>query len=373
MLKLRSLHAIAGMIAFGLFTPPVRAQLVRQCTSGSPVAPSGAPQSVVDALQRVTWRSSLADYTAIIAKDGALAAFDSLDARSRALLLLSGDGGGRYAADTANLHARMAALRTVLIQALAVRDTSRVSYFGDLRPITTLNPNEVLFVLQGAARTRLTFDPAAPMPAIALCASSMSAWMLLDFVTAPLLSASAADFATALHRWDLFVQRGYSMTLWERLGASCRLGFAGWIVSPTTMASGRCGEKLQRLGPPTAQTIFMHPSAGIMPVRDSSGSFRSITLVEVYGFVFHRYTATSIQSFGLGGVIAYADQGPVRYGVVLHTPPGAITLVDARGPNAKAHRVIVSADVLGWMTSMRDKARSVEAVALGIVASQKLP
>ena len=75
------------------------------------------------------WRASLGDYTSVIARSGPVAAFDTLQSRAFAVIRLAGDANGRYATDSANLHARLTTVRASLADAAAHDDWTRLSRY----------------------------------------------------------------------------------------------------------------------------------------------------------------------------------------------------------------------------------------------------
>ena len=377
MLTRRAQWRFAPVFAALLVAAPVRTaraqtdSLVAQCVNGAPAIPAAyAAPALHDALARLAWRTAYRDYTGLMASDGALAAYDTLLGRARALLALVGDGGGRYAPDSAAMLAQLRRVRGGL--AAAARPPAIVAEslpsFAALQPVSDpLVPGQVSF-----GPHTLVFSDSAPLPAIALCAASLSAYDLMDYLQAPALEAAAGEYAQASARWDLYVHDGYSMTLLERLGNSCRLGPLNWIVATTR--APHCADKgLPSLAPPTMRTIFVHPSGGLIPVLDSAGAFRSATVVEWYGIVFHQYSGKSMRSYGVSVASEFPDRGRHRIGVLIHTPLGRVGYFEARGGvEGRRGQFTLTADILGWVPGVKAATRTVEtstlAARLGAIA-----
>ena len=334
-----------------------------QCVNGAPRVPAAlATRSVNDALRRLAWRSAHRDYADVLASDGALAAYDTLIGRARALLALTGDGAGRYAPDSAAVLSQLRRVRAGLAAAAPAPGLVPDSLpdHAALRPVPDpAAPGTVWF---GAHA--LAFPDSAPLSAIALCTASLSAYDLLDLLQAPALDSAAVEYARASARWDLYVREGYSMTLVERLGNSCRLGPLVWIVATTR--APRCAESgLPALGPPGARTVFAHPSVGLSPVLDSTGAFRSAAVIEWYGLIVHQYSGKSLRSYGVSVASAFPDRGRHRIGVLVHTPLGTAGWFEARGgAEGRRGRFTFTADLLGWAPGLRAAARAVPVNAL---------
>ncbi len=369
MLTRRAQWRFAPVLAALLLAAPlrtVRAQvdsLVGRCVNGAPSIPAAyATRALNDALARLSWRTAYRDYTDLMASDGALAAYDTLLGRARALLALTGDGHGRYAPDSAAMLAQLRRVRAGL--AAAARPPAlvpeSVPSYAALQPVPDpLTPGQVIF---GAHV--LVFTDSAPLPAIALCSASLSAYALMDYLQKPALDAAAREYAQDAARWDLYVHDGYSMTLLERLGNSCRLGPLNWLVA-TTRAPHCADTGLPSLGPPTMRTVFVHPSGGLMPVLDSTGAFRTATVVEWYGLVFHQYSGNSMRSYGISVASEFPDRGRHRIGVLVHTPLGKVGYFEARGGvEGRRGQFTFTADILGWVPGVKAAARSVETSAL---------
>jgi hypothetical protein len=154
------------------------------------------------------------------------------------------------------------------------------------------------------------------------------------------------------------------MTLIERLGGSCRLGPLNYIVATATVNRCRSGASAP-LGPPTRRTIFVHPSAGVAPILRDSSSFRPVSVFEWYGLLVHRYRGERLDTWGVSVATAFPDQGPRRIGAMVHTPITKIGVFEARGGNDDWRgRVVLTADVIGWVPGIRSSARSVARATL---------
>src|SRR5262249_9938887 len=175
------------------------------------------------------------DYAWISRSAGPVGALASIAKRGDALLAVSGNLSAVAAAKEAR-DSRLTVLRGEL-SALTVGQLAAgtTPSFSALSVTPRLAPNEVDYVKdQGGNRPVLVFDPANPLPAIALCAVAKTTTSLLNAIARPQFQAVAAEYATAVKHWDTYVKGGYSMTLIERLGNSCRLGILDWIVATTT-------------------------------------------------------------------------------------------------------------------------------------------
>jgi hypothetical protein len=334
-----------------------------QCANGAPAIPAALSTAArANALRRLAWRSAHGNYTALIASEGALAAYDTLLARARQLIALTGDGGGRYAPDSAAMLARLRRVRAGLALAAPPPSVAPDSLppFAALAPVP--DPFDTATVTFGLHA--LVFADSTPLPPIALCAASQSAHSLLDYLQSPALRAAATAFAQASARWNVYVRDGYSMTLLERLGNSCRLGPVTWLVA-TTRAPHCADRALPSLGPPIMRTVFVHPSGGLVPVLDSTGAFRTATVMEWYGLIVHQYSGTSLRSYGVSVASEFPDRGRHRIGLLVHTPLGAVGYFEARGGlEGRRGRFTFTADLMGWVPGMKAAARGVQTSAL---------
>lgn len=361
------LSVAAGLLA--LTTVAAFAQPVRECTLADPKVPAGAAGAgdVAPRLEAVAWRHSYDEYLRILSNAGPVAVLDEIRDRGDALLGSVGPLTAEQAAIRSTLSNRLTTIRAALERAPGPTPitVAQVPDIGDLRPIAAPVAGEVLFVRAGTgARMRLRFENAAPLPAIALCAIAHSAYLYLDYLQLDTLQAIANQYAEQSRRWDLYIERGYSMTLIERLGGSCRLGPLNYIVATATVSRCRSGS-LPPLGPPTRRTIFVHPSAGIAPILTDSSSFRPLSVFEWYGILFHRYRGERLDSWGVSVASAFPDHGPHRIGLMLHTPITKVGVFEARGGTDDWRgRVVLTADVMGWVPGFRSSARTVASPAL---------
>ena len=368
------MHRITTRIAIvfaslGLATAPVAAQPVRECTNANPTVPAGVSDAgnISSLINELAWRTSHDEYVRILTTDGPVAVLDEIRARGEDLLNAIGPLTGEHASLHSALDARLATIRADLER--SPRPTpitvARVPDIGDLRPVAAPVAGQVLFVRNAAgARTRLAFSNVEPLPPIALCAIAHSAYLYLDYLQLDELERIAEQYAEQSRRWDLYIERGYSMTLIERLGGSCRLGPLNYIVATATVSRCRSGT-LPPLGPPTRRTIFVHPSAGVAPILRDSSSFRPVSVFEWYGILFHRYRGERLDTWGASIATAFPDLGPRRIGAMVHTPLGKIGVFEARGGTDDWRgRVVLTADVMGWVPGVRGSARDVASPAL---------
>ncbi len=367
-MNLRLTVATAAM-AVTFSAAPTAAQPVRECTNANPTVPAGVSNAgdVSSLLQELAWRASHEDYIRTLATDGPIAVLDEIRARGEDVLDAIGPLNDEHRLLYTALDTRLTFIRGELER--SPRPTpitvARVPDIGDLRPVAAPVAGQVLFVRNPAgARTRLSFSTTEPLPPIALCAIAHSAYLFLDYLQLDQLERIAAQYAEQSRRWDLYVERGYSMTLIERLGGSCRLGPLNYVVATATVSRCRSGT-LPPLGPPTRRTIFVHPSAGVAPILRDSSSFRPVSVFEWYGILFHRYRGERLDTWGASIATAFPDLGPRRIGAMVHTPLGKIGVFEARGgTNDWRGRVVVTADVMGWVPGVRGSARDVASPAL---------
>ena len=360
---------LGAFIAMAIAAAPVTAQPVRECVNADPRLPEGTrgATQVAERLQAVAWRSNYEAYLRLLSTDGPVAVLDEILERGDALIETIGPLAGEHALLHSALSTRLATIRAELDR--SPRPTpitlARIPDVGDLRPVAAPVAGQVLFVrgLNGT-RTRLTFSSVEPLPPIALCAIAQSAYLYLDYLQLDELERIAEQYAEQSRRWDLYIERGYSMTLIERLGGSCRLGPLNYVVATATVERCRTGA-LPPLGPPSRRTIFVHPSAGVAPILRDSSSFRAVSVFEWYGILFHRYRGDRLDTWGASVATAFPDQGPRRIGAMLHTPIGKVGVFEARGGTSDWRgRVVLTADIIGWVPGVRRSARDVAGPAL---------
>jgi len=373
MLTVRRIAAIAA--ASCVRVAPVAAQNPAQdCVRGAPVVPSAASDSTAARLLgRLSWTTSYADYASITASSGPVAALDSIVRRGDALLAVSGNLSAVAAAKEAR-DSRLTALRGELLGLTFPQPAPGTTpSFSALSVTPRLAANEVDYVKdQAGNRPVLVFDPANPLPAIALCAVAKTTTSLLDALARPQFQAVAAEYATAVKHWDTYVKGGYSMTLIERLGNSCRLGFLDWIVATTT--ASRCrAEPWKTLGPPVVRTIFVHPSAGWAPVFDRTSAGRAASIVEWYGLLATPFVGDRMLPFGVSFSTMYPDAGEPSLGATIHTPLGSYaafrsgsSVFDKRG------RFVLVADATSWIPGNNSATASRVLSLFGAKAEQAL-
>ena len=326
---------------------------VKNCVNGEPTFAAGRA-AAKKALDLLLWKTAHADYVAIQSKLGAVAALDSIAARGTRLMDLTWSGEAAPVApvrDTINV--RIARARGELELAVspdgrflkhgATVTSASVRFGGSRRPG---NVN-----LGGDLNVEIT-DGTTPA-VVALCATAWTAANFLEYMDTPALSRVAKSYATAEKHWQLFVESGYSMTLIERLAASCRLSFVGALLSPVRNCSTDPGRSLE---PPSQQIIFLHPVAALVPLLKKDSVYQQAVIVELYGYLHHSYSDTKLTTLGVSIASSHAEVGPMRVGGVLHTPWGS---VGAFGRKSAGPLYTVSADILGWVPSIRQAARTV--------------
>jgi hypothetical protein len=364
-ISLAMLFAVVSRLGAQAPTP------VAECVNAAPQLPAAVATrfpAALGLLARLSWRTSHAQYTSIAARQGYAAVLDSLAARADTLF-----GAVRVSASTREAFRARARRARADVASWAVTHDAQAQAawdIADLKPALLGElPLTVRVFTDSASGTRvvLNFNGDSVPGAIALCAASITASQYLEYLRADQVRQVAQMYAGLAQRWDLFIRDGYSMTLWERLGHSCRLGPLNYVVA--TFSAPGCGRRNRyALGPPAMQTLFVHPAGGLAPIFDSTGSFRSVVAIEWWGGLYHVYRPNRILTFGASVATALSDGGPMRIGGMLHTPIGAIGYFEARGGVAGHRgRVIVSADVMGWIPRARAALQLVSSARLGRV------
>jgi hypothetical protein len=345
-----------ALLLLGIIVRSAGAQdLVSQCVNGAPSIPTSSPHAA-DASQllaRLAWRDAYADYAKIAADADPVAAFDSIVARGEALLVVVGVPANLDPARQA-LEFRLATLRTAA-SGLSRADLAngRTPSYSALSVSPVTGAKQVDFVKDATGnRTRLDFDVPDPSPAIALCAIARTVTSFFEQVAKPEYQRVANEYSTAVRHWNTYINEGYSMTFVERLGNSCRLGPADWIVAPTV--AGRCGSKpWKHLGPPMFRTVFVHPSGGWIPVFDKNTGGRTAAVVEWYGIVATPFVGDRLLPIGVSFTSVFPDAGTRGNGIVLHVPFGHVAWVKNGITAEKRGRLVVTGDIAGWIPSNR--------------------
>jgi hypothetical protein len=216
------------------------------------------------------------------------------------------------------------------------------------------NPGTVMLGVD----TIFTITEANRAVAVAVCAVAGTTTRLLEYLDQPALRAVARDYAAAQHHWELFVRQGYSMTMWERLAASCRLWVVGWLINPVRRCDTSPGRSLE---PPRQQWIFLHPVGGLMPVFRNDSTYSELAVVEWYGYLRHSYGPSDLTTYGLAFASTMPRTGRPMPGAVLHTPWGSAGVFADRNKRAQ---YTLTADALGWIGSLREQMRRVQRTPL---------
>lgn len=285
-------------------------------------------------------------------------AFDSIAARGSALI--------------AAVHAQHPGVLTEVTEAVQARTlAARAVIAGALRPDSVFLRSGAMADASGPVvgtsqrPGRFTIGPdldvdstAESRPvAMVLCAVAGTTARYLQYLNDSALDTLAKRYADASHHWDLFLGGGYSMTLVERLAASCRLGLLSRVISPVSDCTRGEGRSLE---PPSAQVLFMHPTVGLAPIFRGDTTMREVLVVEGYGYLRHSYGVRSIRTFGLSAAAAFPDVGRVSYGGLLHSPwlTAGVFWRKAASP-----LYVGSANVIGWVPGVRSAMRGLRSAA----------
>jgi hypothetical protein len=90
-----------------------------------------------------------------------------------------------------------------------------------------------------------------------------------------------------------------------------------------------------------------------------------VSVLEWYGLLVHRYRGDRLDTWGVSVATAFPDLGPRRFGAMVHTPLAKVGVFEARGGSDEWRgRVVLTADVMGWVPGIRRSARSVASATL---------
>lgn len=349
------------LLALALIAAPAHAQVSRQvsnCVNGVPAFQASDPTAAQEMLNRLLWRQAHVDYVSLQARYGAVAALDSIAMRGDRLLELARGGTPSTLDPVITLvRSRTATTRGSLKQLIEDGKSLRNGQVVDaasLRLGAAANPGTVMLGVD----TVFTIDESNRAVAVAVCATASTLTRYLEYLNQPELRRVAIDYAAAEAQWTLFVKNGYSMTLWERLAASCRLGFVGRLISPVRDCDRSPGRSL---APPRNQWIFLHPVGGLMPYFRNDSTYSELAVVEFYGYLRHSYTTSEMQTWGVSVASAVPRTGTAMLGGVLHTPWGSAGVFADRNKRAQ---YALTADALGWISKVRDPMRKLQRVPL---------
>jgi len=350
----------AAMVAFATNASGqvVTDSVVVRCVRGDPQFETTDSQAARGELDRLLWRKSYADYVRTQTTRGALAAFDSITARTGRLLTEVG-GPGALQPVANSLQDRFVAARADLAQhltpdGLRLRDREVVQSVPFQIEASTQTPGRVRLGLDAS----FDIDATNRLAVVAICAGANTAQGFLESLMKDEFKRVAAGYARTVKEWDMFVESGYSMTLVERLAASCRLWIIGRIINPLR----NCSKSPDRsLGPPRHQWVFVHPSAGLAPLFKKDSLYQALGIVEWYGYMGHVYGESDVKTIGVTFASSYVDAGKAGYGGVLRTPWGSLGMF---GRKSNGPLYTVSADVLGWIPSVRRGAETLRLTPL---------
>ena len=340
---------IAGalLLAAAASAPVVAQGDQQRCVQGAPAFAASDSPMLHQSLRRLAWASAYSDYVRIQSTESPLAAFDSIASRSAALLKLANVDASSLGAVAASLQQRMLEARREVAEktqkgALAI-DPGETVNSAQFKP-------EAHPMIPGRVTIRglnIEFSDSTRVAAIAVCAAAHTAGRFLEYLMEPGLAAIARRYEASATRWKLFVTKAHSMTLVERLGASCRLAWLSYVISPVA----RCNwSDASSLDPPTHQWLFAHPLSGLAPVGRGDTLYRTAIVAQWYGYLNHRYTTAGMSSWGIAFATLHPQLGQPLIGGVAHTP-----WLGAGVFSRKSERpvYVLSADILGWIPSVR--------------------
>ena len=339
---------------------------VAACTQGNPHFAAGDDSAAAAALDRLLWKTSYSTYINVQRRLGSVAAFDTLKERGAALLArVPGSTDTVNRAARAALLDRIATQRAILATGL---QSNGVPSRNLVQPVMLkMRDGDNDGFANMGQDVPVDFNGGGRLTATAICAVAGTMARYLEYLLEPALDSIATRYHTAVTHWDLFIKEGYSMTLVERLAASCRLGFIGFIINPIRRCTSAASFDLE---PPSDGIVFVHPSAGIAPLLRADSTFRSAALAEIYGYIHHDYSADKIATWGVSLAWAFVESGPSRAGGIIHTPWGTVGFFGRGGERGV---VTVSADVLGWVPGVRSAVSALKDARLNSVLSQLAP
>jgi hypothetical protein len=362
-----TLAAIAAISASTAWGQPT--QVVSQCVNGAPAFASTDPKAARDLLQRLLWRHAHADYTNLLKERGALATFDSIRSRGDSLVAIAvraqrepPPGRDSLPIVRDSLASRLDSARARVARelprpsAMAIRPGAADRGF-DATPLKIFETAVAGRVRLGQ-NVRVDITDENRVVAVAICATAVTASRFLELMLEPRLTEIANEYQRSVDRWRMFIDNGYSMTLWERLAASCRLSFIGHILNPLAKCDRKEGESLD---PPMNQFLFVHPLAGLAPVLKADTLYRNVGIVELYGYMQHVYGDRSMQTYGLSFAASSLPERDGRLGGVLRTPYGIVGAF-YRGKE-RSPLWVVSADVIDWIPALERASQTARAGA----------
>ncbi len=344
----RSLAIAATVLASRAVAAQAPLAPAQACVLGAPVF-DATDTLQTKLLARLQWRSD--EYDSLFRTKGPLAVYDTIRARGNVLFAASvGAVDTVSRLNFAALGRTIDSARAPLLRASFV--SGKLVFTGALKPRASVErPGDVSI----GDNVSLSFAPTRRVASTAICAMASNANRFLASLLDDSLNALANRYAAISRRWDQFTGSTYSLTLVERLAASCHLPVIDWLLSPTS----RCWTRRRtrwteaELEPPTWRTVFVHPTAGLRPVLKADSAFQSAAQIEWYGFLHHSYGPKRVLTFGATAATVHFESGQSRLGGVLHTPIGKIGIF---GRSGQRLLVTVSADVLGWVPGVRKAA-----------------
>ncbi|MDP1891398.1 MAG: hypothetical protein Q8K55_10960 [Gemmatimonadaceae bacterium] len=359
----RSLAPLITVVVLAVAARALPAQDTKaqaECTNYQPAFRASDPPALATALKRAAWPTT--EFDKLLVDSGPAATLRRVRARGLELM-------AHALVDTAGIPSAWVAVDSVLEAAIAGLQQGR----GTTIKETDVPDMSRLRVVQppmgnalSIAGKPLAFQEADRVSSVAICAVASSADALLTFLLKAELDRTAATYAALDERWTLFATSAYSMTLVERLAASCRLSILGYVLSPTSQCWRRHRQKwtLSELEPPRWRTVFAHPIAGLEPILKPDSAYRTSTIAEWYGILRLEYKGDAIRTWGLSVATVHFASDRYAAGGVLHTPVGRVGVFDGRGGRTL---FMLSGDLLRWSPQARTaleglKTRNLDAI-----------
>jgi len=216
-----------------------------------------------------------------------------------------------------------------------------------LRPLASLE--EAQTVVVGAVGS-LRFRDEDRLGMTAICMIAKVAHRFLAGLQERSARNIEAVVAEASRDWRHYAESAPSMTVLERLGTSCRLGFASRLFVDARCDRSTRDLSLQaKIAPPRLRSVVLHPRAGLRPIATADSAFTAGTVIELYGILRHEYRENGLRTWGASIASLHVVSGRSHLGGVLHLGVGALGIFESD----RRAMVVLSADVLGWSPGTR--------------------